>query len=231
MIDNVAALARLYTGDQQPIPFKPLTWRPLLAAWPSAADILDNDRFSTTIDQSHRAVSRANLRALVDTTDLADPDQVLRAFTLIVIWGSGVRSRSYRNLPKALNTPNCTAQLSTAALHCRAGDLDAAYRGMRLPGIGPAFFTKWFAFAGVSDSAKRPLILDARVWRTLIMLGVTPACLGYRAARAQRYVAYVDLLHTWADELQQAGTAVDAEQLEYALFARNGEPLSHSDPT
>jgi hypothetical protein len=227
VIDNVASLVRANSGQQKPIPFKPATWQPILSQWPTAEQVLTDDRFSTAHTDRRRSVDRDGLRALMDTTDITAPDQVLAAFTMVVVWGSGVRSRSYRNLPTALGTADCAEQLSASALACRAGDLVTAYRGMRLPGIGPAFFTKWFAFAGSGGNNKyRPLILDARVWRTLTTtLKITPSDLGYRVSPALRYLAYVKLLHQWADGLCQEGITIDAEQLEFVLFAHNGDAL------
>jgi hypothetical protein len=224
--ENIASLVRAHTGEQEPIKFKPTTWQPLLNRWPTAEKVLTDDRFSIGLANQRRAVSRDHLRDLVATTDITVPEQVLAAFTLIIVWGSGVRSRSYRNLPKALSAPDCAEQLRVSALTCRAGDLVSAYNGMRLPGIGPAFFTKWFAFAGSTPGAvRRPLILDARVWRTLNQLEVTRRSLGYRTSPAKRYLAYVELLHEWAVELRGQGINVDAERLEFVLFARDGRPL------
>jgi hypothetical protein len=56
-------------------------------------------------------------------------------------------------------------------------------------------------------------------------LKITPSDLGYRVSPALRYLAYVELLHRWADELRQGGITIDAEQLEFVLFAHNGEAL------
>jgi 8-oxoguanine DNA glycosylase-like protein len=230
VIENIASLVRARTSEQAPIEFKPTTWQPLLNRWPTAEKVLTDDRFSSKLANQRRAVGRDHLRDLVATTDIAVPEQVLAAFTLIIVWGSGVRSRSYRYLPQALSAPDCAEQLRASALACRAGDLASAYEGMRLPGIGSAFFTKWFAFAGTTpDGVRRPLILDARVWKSLNQLGITRRSLGYRTSPAKRYVAYVELLHEWADELRHQGITVDAERLEFVLFAHNRQPLPVGD--
>jgi hypothetical protein len=211
------------------VTFIPATWTPRLRPWPAAEQVLLDDRFSSALANTRRTVTRDQLRTLAAETNLHDPGHVIRAFTLIVIWGSGTRSRSYRNLPRALGSGNCVDQLTSAAVKCRRGELEAAYREMALPGIGPAFFTKWFAFCGVGDGT-RPLILDARVHRTLHRtLGIRRDELGHRASGAVRYRAYVDLLHEWAAQLRRAGMTVDAEQVEFALFAHNGEALPAVD--
>ncbi len=228
MIERVAAIVE-HTKPQSPVTFIPATWKPRLRAWPAAERVLLDDRFSTAVANDRRTVTREELRALVRDTDLDNPDDVIRAFTMIVIWGSGTRSRSYRNLPRALGSGNCVDQLTSAAVKCRRGELEAAYREMALRGIGPAFFTKWFAFCGVGEGT-RPLILDARVRRTLHRtLEIRSDELGHRASGAVRYRAYVELLHGWAAQLTRAGTPTDAEQVEFALFAHNGEALPAVD--
>lgn len=227
MTPTVRQLVEAYAGQNQPpAAFKPRTWSPLLAPWPAAESILWDDRYTKATENGRRTVDRQALRRLVSDSDLDDPKDVISAFTLIVVWGSGVRSRSYRNLPRALGQPDCVEQLTSAAQSCRRGDLAAAHR-ISLAGVGPAYFTKWFAFGGYSAGMEQnPLILDARVWRSLNhTLGIHRNDLAHRASLARRYVAYVELLHRWADELTGDGLSVDAERIEFVLFNHNGREL------
>lgn len=96
-----------------------------------------------------------------------------------------------------------------------------------LPGVGQAFFTKWFSFAGHTPTRIwQPLILDSRVYATLndTLKITTTAMVGSRN-RAARYVAYVDHLHQWADFPTAEQQANSAERLEWIFFAHNGQPL------
>lgn len=217
-----------YASEQAPVEFKPATWTPRLSSWPALERILTDNRYSVDIGSGRRTITRQNVRTAIRAMDLTVSEQVRAAFTLTVLWGSGVRSRSYRNLPRALTAADCVTQLRTAAIACRGGNYGEAYRTMALPGIGPAFFTKWFAFAGhVANNPRNPLILDARVRRTLtqtLSIGADELG-GSRVSPATRYVAYIELLHQWADQLRAQGSNVNAEKIEYALFAHNGRPL------
>lgn len=232
VLTQVAQLVRAHS-EQSAVEFKSDTWRSILSRWPAAERVLTDDRYSKDVGEGRRIVSRNDLRSVVADMDLAVSEEVQAAFTLVVVWGSGVRSRSYRYLPLALAAPECVDQLRASALSCRAGDFAGAYARMRLAGVGPAFFTKWFAFAGVSSQrVLHPLILDARVRRTLTStLGVDMRQLGgRRMSAAARYVAYVELVEGWAASLRADGMLVSAEEIEFALFAHNGNPVGVGAP-
>jgi hypothetical protein len=105
--------------------------------------------------------------------------------------------------------------------------IERAHADFSLPGIGQAFFTKWFAFAGyLPDRTWQPLILDSRVYRTLnTTLRVTTIDMAGTRRQAARYMSYVGHMHDWAQLITSNGCAVDAERLEWIFFAHNGEPL------
>lgn len=154
--------------------------------------------------------------------DLEGREAVLSAFLLTMVWGSGTsNSRSLRNTARALADPGRTAeQLAEAAAVWRSlVALDAKavagiYNGLDVPGIGPAFFTKWFAASGRRTGRYwQPLILDSRVAVALNRrLGVFLYKEAQSKAPAARYVAYLRLLHRWA------GRDADAARLEWVLF-------------
>ncbi len=99
-----------------------------------------------------------------------------------------------------------------------------AYASFRLSGVGPAFFTKWF-WASTLDAelSLTPLILDARVWRSLGSLGWDSRTAAGSRHWRNRYVAYLEAMHRWA-----ALVEVSPEELEWALFTSAGksEPSS-----
>jgi hypothetical protein len=97
-------------------------------------------------------------------------------------------------------------------------------RQFSLPGVGEAFFTKWFAFAGLTpERAWQPLILDSRVRATLHdTLDVWLNQLADKRRDPERYGAYVTALHIWAAALPESTTAA---RLEWILFRHNGSPV------
>lgn len=75
----------------------------------------------------------------------------------------------------------------------------AAYISFRLSGVGPAFYTKWF-WASMLGTELRlaPLILDARVWRSLAALRWDSRAAAGSRHWGDRYVAYLEAMHRWA---------------------------------
>lgn len=99
-----------------------------------------------------------------------------------------------------------------------------AHRSFYLPGVGEAFFTKWFAFAGfVRGRDWQPLILDSRVRATLHdTLDVWLNQLTDSHNDPARYIAYLDAIRRWAAKLPQPMTST---RLEWIMFRHNGTAI------
>jgi hypothetical protein len=161
---------------------------------------------------------------------LDDDVEVIQAFVLVMAWGSGTtNNRSLRNTRKSLSDLGKAASvLRESASHLRSAgefhDVIDIHRGFHLPGVGEAFFTKWFAFAGRSPGREwQPLILDSRVRATLnTTLGVRLNQLAPRRNDPYRYVAYLAAMRDWA---AQSKGSMTPERLEWILFHWNGKPI------
>lgn len=153
---------------QQPVEFRPPTWQPWLSRFPAARDALD----ALGADRASAEISRSQLREMAAGSEARDEDAQLRLFTAVMIWGSGTSNgRGPRNLAKALDH-GPGAVLRASAELVDAGELAEAYRRFRLPGVGPAFATKWLWAVGTRRTTPpRPLILDSLVWKSLGALG------------------------------------------------------------
>ena len=111
--------------------------------------------------------------------------------------------------------------MSTAVMATTNRPADA-YRAWRIAGLREPFFTKWlWAASCIGTPERRCLVLDARVWSTLNeALSWSSLVAAGTRRRAARYEAYVDTCHSWAAAL---GNGVSAEDVEWALFAANGD--------
>lgn len=236
---RLPALVAEYDGRSQGfVRFRPTTWERTLAAAPSGSTrLLRSPEYTAPAEAKRparpgdRTVDRPSLLAACEAIQLERPGSVLPVFVLTMAWGSGTSgSRALRHTASALNGPELAARvLSASAATLRAavttedGALEAAHRAFRLPGVREAFFTKWFTFAGhVPDRAWQPLILDSRVRATLRWLEVDLTDLAGSHNSGHRYRAYVEAVHGWAHGLREVGVAVDAQRLEWILFANNG---------
>ncbi|SKX29353.1 Uncharacterised protein [Mycobacteroides abscessus subsp. massiliense] len=234
------ALAERYS-DSAPsaVRFRLPSWKAALAEVPGDPTRLLSDPSMTTDSTAdmHRAVGdRVVTREAVinacSAIDLADDHAVVAAFVLVMAWGSGTsNSRSLRNTRRALVDVSAAASVlreSAAALRAVEQVTDPiiadTHRQFVLPGIGEAFFTKWFAFAGyVTGRQWQPLILDSRVRRTLHhTLDTWLNQLTDVHRDPERYIAYLTAMHQWAAELPQP---VSATQLEWIMFTHNGRPI------
>ena len=204
--------------------------------WVTAlAEVVDEDfvrgalqRSDATIElRSDRyAVDREWLAKVVAGADLDDDSQLLSAWLLVQAWGNGTRSRFGRpNTAKALGHRELLlSNLRTTATILREAqdttEIEKAYRAWKgRIGISEAFFTKWFAFAGVRLGRDwQPLILDARVRRTLSRppLEVSLTAVAGTTSVWVVYRAYIEMVHQWA------GGAKAAQRLEWILFEQNG---------
>ncbi|MCG7210746.1 hypothetical protein [Streptomyces arenae] len=207
---------------QEPVRFRPEIWRARLEPH-GVAGVLEIGRAGSTTGE--RLISREDLARLRDEVG-ADPDGLRGLFAAVMIWGSGTTNgRGPRYTKAALEDRQLlSALVGTRAKVC-AGDLEGAYRGFRVNGVGRSFFTKWFAVVDDGSAAERALILDDRVFRTLNALG----WVSWRAAgtrnRAARYVAYVRDMHSWAKELDVAPA-----WLEWLMFDLSGNVPSQEGP-
>ncbi len=234
------ALAERYSGSgPSAVRFRLTSWKAALAEVPGEPTRLLSDPLVTTDSTAdmHRAVGdRVVTRDAVinacSAMDLTDDNAVIAAFVLVMAWGSGTsNSRSLRNTRKALVDVRAAASVlreSAAALRAVQQITDPVIADMHrqfvLPGIGEAFFTKWFAFAGyVPGRQWQPLILDSRVRRTLHnTLDTWLNRLTDVHRNPERYIAYLTAMHQWATELPQPITAT---QLEWIMFTHNGRPI------
>ena len=242
---NLGMLAERYAGKTQGgVRFRLPSWQAALESVPGDPLRFLSDTASTSEpDDPHfralgdRVVTRDAVNDVCQSLDLADNDAVVAAFVLVMAWGSGTsNSRSLRNTKAALQDVQLAAAIlrdSAVTLRSVQDMSDAklvdAHRRFSLPGVGEAFFTKWFAFAGFTASRVwQPLILERRVRATLHKtLDVWLNKLSEKRRDPERYAAYLAAMHRWAGELPQPMTAT---QLKWILFTHNGRPayLAHA---
>jgi hypothetical protein len=219
---------------QKPVLIRPRSWRSALPdVEPGVVAVLDDDAVSRPSESGpgDRLVDREGVGDLLDRADLADEVSLLRAFLAVQAWGAGTTgTRTLRHTARAFALRELVGSaLRTSAERLRDADgtaaLAEAYGGWRCPGVGPSFFTKWFAYAGRrAGRVWQPLILDDRVYRALnTTLDVRLVDLAGSRSRAARYRAYVEAVHAWARALD-----VPAERLEWVLFRDNGRAASVS---
>jgi hypothetical protein len=238
MPSGLRTLVNAYEGAaQRDVAFRVPSWKKALADLPTnATALLTDERYSHSAHRStDRLIGRAGLLSACDEMDLANEGDVVRTFVLVMAWGSGLTgSRALRNTARALgDTPSAHKMLGDAALRLRSaksftdGALEQAHHDFGLPGVGQAFFTKWFTFAGhVPGRTWQPLILDSRVYATLNRtLGVDTTSMAGSRLRKARYRAYVETMHSWSDDLSRSGLDAAPERLEWVLFENNGKLL------
>jgi hypothetical protein len=208
---------------EQKTRYRPTSWEAALARVPVAWNFLRLPGVTEPVPGRHedRTVTREALQAHLAAMDLADTGDVLASYVLVAAWGSGTtNTRILRYIPYALADPLRAAyQLATSIESVRKDDLAGAYRRFGLPGIGQAYLTRWFALAGRRAGRDwQPLILDSWVHVALQAFGTPPARLaGGRTSRAVSYMAYIQTLHRWAEEVRQDNPSCRAETLEWLL--------------
>src|SRR5690606_33682156 len=155
---------------------RPPNWERTLDSEHSALTVQpDNSYYAKEASHhSDRNTEREHVKALEDSADLDDENSLLRAFLMVQAWGAGTTgSRTILHTKSAFaDRKNLLDSLrSTTELLRGSDDSDAlaeAHTRWHCAGVGQAFFTKWFTFAGVRDGRDwQPLILDARVLRSL----------------------------------------------------------------
>ncbi|MFA5566518.1 MAG: hypothetical protein WC184_10885 [Acidimicrobiia bacterium] len=191
-------------ADQLPVKTNPATWQ----------------KYETMRDFGDlpKLISRDDLRQeRASAGSLGDDEVLRRLFVMTMMWGSGTRNgRGPRNCDKALASKPLPVLRESAAL-VADGDLSAAYMlHKKLPGVGPAFFTKWLWLVGSNqDQQPQPLILDSLVWKSLAELGWDSREASGSRLWAKRYVAYLNACRVWAKD-----NNTTPEDIEYTLFAR-----------
>lgn len=195
-----------------------------------------NQRFASTERGGARRLTRRDLFELARPAGRSDAsdDDVLTLLWHVLAWGTGGSQRGNDARVKAFANPadrqRNVGLLKQAIASARAGDPAAAYRslirrgGGQIPGLGPAFFTKFLYFASEDTSGTRCLILDARVAGSLAQAGwsslphSTSAGYSYNWYTAT-YASYCELLKRWAaNESDRMDVHVCPDEIERALF-------------
>ena len=215
--------AAIQGTSQGTVEFTASTWRNWLSG-------TVEEEVLTVLDELHGSVSRGDLRRLalqaIGTLGLR------RLFLAAMTWGRGKRNgRMLPGFKKAFAHPALDGTLASTCNLIREGLPGEAYdvwRAAEIPGLGEAFFTKWFfvcGMGGVPNTCMDALVLDRRVWRSLRVLGWGSwRASGVRRVhgRAAAFCAYLKALQTWATVMTIKGHATTAEQLEIFLFQMNG---------
>jgi hypothetical protein len=166
-------------------------------------------------------ITRTQLREIA--LDATHPEGRRRLLVSTLVWGRGTKNGRMRDpILRLLGDRRLDDCLEETAGLAISGEAALAYNAWDLPGLGEAFFTKWLWAAGsLRKDSPRCLVLDRRVWRSLNeALGWFGFIATGTRRRHERYAAYVDTCHRWASDL---GNNVDPEDVEWALFAANGD--------
>lgn len=177
------------------------------------------------------------LGQLAVATDASDED-VLTLLWNVLAWGTGASQRGNAVRLRSLEGNEARGRidlLREAIGHVASGDSTTAYRtlirpgGGRIPGLGPAFFTKVLYFASEGTTGRRSLILDARVAGNLARAGWSSLPVGRSGYSynwyTDTYSSYCELLARWADEAsKRQGKHIAPDEIERALFADTAAP-------
>lgn len=210
---------------QAPVTFVAETWRRWLTAPPAGSGAA---LAHATVDDllrrlPHEHLDRSDIRRLALEQPRPGGNRLL--FIASMMWGRGKSNgRMLPHMMNAIRSPQFEDTLAATSQLIIDGEPEAAYRAWNLPGVREPFFTKWFWAAGHAAEALRgrPLVLDTRVWNTLSALGWNSIQAAGSRKRAKRYMAYLLTVQAWSDELSQPRAAVRPEDIEFALFAANG---------
>lgn len=201
--------------------FRPATWQRWLENNPAAMSVVEDH--SDNEGKHGGKLTRADLLQLSTQADSNDQESLIRLFTATMIWGSGTSNgRGPRYTQAALDDPRLVPSLIDTRQMIHESDPAAAYKRFRSEGVGSAFFTKWFWAVGLGKNLHpTPLILDARVWASLGILGWNSREAAGSRRWALRYVAYLEAMDRWAASGLPGVTT--PEQLEQRLFHWRGE--------
>lgn len=155
-----------------------------------------------------------------------DAGRTGNAFVVAMVWGHGVSGYgAYRTAvvlsghKQPLGIPadgEVVGRLAKAAELAAGTDRSESFRYLanegRVPGLGPAFYTKWLYFSSATEghhAASALPILDAVVQKFLW----SDAGVKLRTGRTVDYATYVDLLTCWGNDSGRS-----AVQVEEAIF-------------
>lgn len=222
VLDQLAKHVDTISGGasrHEPVHFISDTWR----RWLEGTEVVHSS--SAVLNELHNgSVDRSQINEFAHRAN--DADGRMRLLLATLIWGRGKSNGRMRpHIVKAVTHPDCDKVLVETQRLTRDGDLPGAFRGWTLPGLRAPFFTKWlWASTLTLPPGDRALILDARVWKTLGVLG-WDSCVatGGDRRRAQRYEVYVESARRWAQELTTPTNAVIPDDIEWAMFSANGD--------
>jgi len=212
---------------ERPIKFQPAKWSSLLEQF----DVQWPERPVT--DAAVSEVHRSQIHALASRIPAAPADArsrwIMALFLWSQIWGYGTNGYGPHRVARILGSttrraPIIGAQEALASCYetiIKSGPVEA-YRLMAnerwVPGLGPAFLTKFLYFAGSSEGCSReasgqltPLILDAVVSRAVHEEYGVKYGPGWGT---RRYCEYLEFMCRKAREHYR----VEPDQLERALF-------------
>lgn len=195
---------RLLSVDEHAVPYIADRW---------TATFGDDPDLKGIIAEYPNQLTRADLCALASKA-ISDASHVRRAFMATMIWGYGTIGYGPWRMARMLESADAAdAMLRTTAGLVVSGKLADAYSAFALPWCNRAFFTKFFYVIGLgANSSPLPLILDARVLRSLSALGQEVS------ETAEGYVRWVSLMNAWAEALDCRPDAV-----EMFLFEKAGQ--------
>ena len=145
-------------------------------------------------------------------------DKVISLFVGTMLWGYGTTGYGAWRTNKMLKTPDANRTIMCAWDLVNQSRVLEAYHVFDLDRCGPAFFTKFFYFAGRGGGVtKYPLILDSIVYETLklhLRTGVDKYVKRSTWWWPEGYLRYTQDMHSWASDL-----GVAADQIELYLFS------------
>ena len=155
-------------------------------------------------------------RACVDAA--ASPTEAERAFLAVMAWRYGrVGYGPFRVRRVLAVAPDADRRLQSAADAASQGRPIEAYGRLgdhgtaRLPGLGPAFGTKFLYFC--SPAGARPALILDRLVALWLRENVRVAFNEVRWS-VSTYARYLETMFGWADEL-----ALTADELEFCIFS------------
>jgi len=203
-------LIRSCDPSSQSVTFFPETWQRQLG-W--------NRQYRNLAGVYRGCISRGDLFKIATAAyNSPTEDKVISLFVGTMLWGYGTTGYGAWRTDKMLKTPAANRTIMCAwDLVCQSRVLEA-YRICDLDRCGPAFFTKFFYFAGRGGSiAEYPLILDNIVYETLksyLGTGVDKYVKRSTWWWPEGYQRYTQDMHSWASDL-----GVAADQIELHLFS------------
>ncbi|MFD5519595.1 hypothetical protein [Streptomyces sp. NPDC127066] len=226
------------TPGAHSVRYTPDRWAQI-TPWPKA--------LAPTSASGDAAVSRAEVASAV--ADALQREAFREALVATYVWGKGKRGTPGGSGPAALHKiltfDGLDAALAGAVTALREHGAPEAYAALKgqVPGLGPAFFTKFLYFTGLAlppAHGVRPLILDRVLARRLRQIA---AAVGRESGHdpdgsiaawvwsdgnwtPHRYRVYLSFMHAAADQLAAyEGCPSDAtpDFLECALFTTSWE--------